>query len=147
MAEPGGSRPLPGLLSPGIVAAGILAGAWVVTAGSASGAWWTLHAGAVVLGASLLVGAALEMNRSTYPPGAVLLSAFVLALALLISASIMGDPAAGPLLLPVWGAGGGFLVVLLPRPDAPRSASGWALLGGAAMLAAGVVLGTLILAS
>lgn len=134
-----------GLLSPSIVAAGILAGAAVVARGSASSAWWTLHGGAVVMGVALLLGAAVEMNRSAYPAGAVLASAFIVALALLVSASILGDPARGSRLVPVWGVSGGFLAILLPRRNDTARAAGWSLVGASVLLATGVVLGTLIL--
>ena len=147
MTENGGVRRPMGLISPGIVAIGIIAGAAIVARGAASSAWWTLHAGAIVIGVALLAGAALEMNHSVYPAGAVLASAFLVAVSLLVSATIMGDPVRGGLLVPVWGAGGGFLVLLLPRPGAVPARSGWSLIGGSLLLAAGIVVGTLILAA
>ncbi len=147
MAEPPPPRNLLEIAPPGIVAAGILSAAFVVTKGASISAWWTLQAGAVTVGVSIILGAAIGMNRSAYPAGAVLSSAFLLALALLASATLLGDPERGALLVPVWGVGGGFLLILLPRPSGVPAASGWALLGGVALLSAGVLLATLILAA
>jgi hypothetical protein len=134
------------LAPPGIVAAGILGGALVVSRGAALSAWWTLHAGAGAVGVSIVLGAAVGMSRSPYPAGAVLSSAFLLAAALLGSATIMGDPRQGAHLVPIWGVGGGFLLLLLPRHAAVPAASGWALLAGTALLSGGVLIATVILA-
>lgn len=147
MTEPPAPRNLLELAPPGIVALGILSAAFVVTRGASASAWWTLHAGAVTVGASIVVGAALGMNRSAYPAGAVLSSAFILALSLLASATLLGDPHRGALLVPIWGVGGGFLLILFPRHGAAPAASVGSLFAGVGLLSAGVLLATLILAA
>ena len=146
MTDHAPSSGLAGLLSAAVVAAGILAGAWVVTLGAADSAWWTLHAGAIVVGTSILIGAGMEMTRSVYPPGSVLSAAFILAVALLASATILGDPSRGGLLLPIWGVGGGFLMMLLPKAQGRPLVEGWPLVGASLLLATGVVIGTFIIA-
>lgn len=145
MTEPGRTWAAWPLLPPSVLALGILAAAAIVSRGASLGAWWTLHAGAVVVGVSVIIGAALVMNRSAYPPLAILAAALLFSLALLVSASIVGDPARGPMMIPIWGSGGGFSVLLVPRSGSSAARSPWNLVGASALLAAGVVLAAVIL--